>query len=134
MGTTKSLHRLGMNINELLLLLVETILGAAAFYGLLSTGWGGGEQLFLGAAFLAILFAIEERGLYSDKQHEQVVELLVGGFATDKETVTDQIISVLKRYRFESEWGLLVFSTLTVLARYVVWFVLGWAVHKYGVH
>ena len=132
-----------MNINELLLLLVETILGAAAFYGLLSTGWGGGEQLFLGAAFLAILFAIEERGLYSDKQHEQVVELLVGGFAIDKETVTDpwralkvndQIISVLKRYRYESEWGFLVSSTLIVLARYVVWFVLGWAVHKYGVH
>lgn len=123
-----------MNINELLLLLVETILGAAAFYGLLSTGWGVGEQLFLGAAFLAIVFAIEQRGLFSDEQHKQVVELLVGGFATDKEAVTDQIVTVLKRYRFEAEWGFLAYGTLTVLARYVVWFVLGWAAHKYGVH
>lgn len=121
--------------DDYLILLIDTVLGTAVFYGLLTvTGWGTAERIFFGAAFVAVMFAIEQRGMWADEQHRQALQVLLAGFSTKNESFSEELTAILKRSRFERETGLIAFGVFTLVGRYVVWFLLAWAIHKFGTH
>lgn len=122
-----------MTHDDYLILLIETALGTAVFYALLTVaGWGTSERVLFGAAFVAIMFTIEQRGMWADEQHRQVLRMLTTGFSTNNESFSEELASVLKQSRFERETGLLAFGIFTLVGRYALWFALALAIQRFG--
>lgn len=121
-----------MTRDDCLILLVETVLGITVFYSLFTiTGWENSERLFFGAVFLAVMFAIQQRGSNSDEQHLQMLRVLTTGFSTNKTKFPEELETILKQARFERETGLQAFDVFTLLAQYALWFGLAWAIQRF---
>ncbi|MBU0967822.1 MAG: hypothetical protein KKA54_15730 [Proteobacteria bacterium] len=119
------------------ILLVETILGTAAFYGLLTADdWGIAERIFMGSAFILVVFAIEQRGIWADEQYRQIFQILNLGFSSRKEepSFSDELTVLLKRAEFERRTGLHSFQILTLFGRYVLWLILSFILYVFQNH
>lgn len=119
-----------MKYGDYVPILVRGIFGIAAFFGLFSVElWGMSEKLFFGSAFLAIVFAADHRGLWSDDQYLQQLKIMMAGFSNTQEKATAQITSILNQSQFEHSTGIMAYGTFAVIGEYVVWLVFGWGLH-----
>lgn len=124
-----------MTRDDYLILLIETVLGTTVFYSLFTiAGWENSERLFFGAIFLAVMFAIEKRGSYSDEQHLQILRVMATGFSSNKTKFPEELETTLKQARFERETGLQSFGIFTLLLQYALWFGLAWVIQRFWFH
>lgn len=111
-------------------LFIETILGSAAFYGLLTaTSWGLSERIFLGAGFILIVFIFQFRALIADEQSRLNIQILNMGFSDQelKRSFPSDLPILLHHYELERR-SVLYTRIASLLGSYALWFFIAWIV------